>query len=147
MKSILTVCVGNICRSPVAEAILRAHLPDHSAASAGIGAVVGHDVDPTARAIAEAAGIDVGAHVARQFTREIGEQHDLILVLEAGHKREIERIAPELSGRVMRLTRWTGDADIPDPYRKSREFHEFVFALIQEATTAWVARLSPKTVE
>lgn len=147
MKSILTVCVGNICRSPVAEAILTAHLPDHTVASAGIGAVVGSDVDPTARAVAEAGGVKVGSHVARQFTREIGEQYDLILVLEAGHKREIERIAPELSGRIMRLSRWTGDADIPDPYRKSTEFHEYVFALIQEATTAWVSRLSPKNAE
>lgn len=147
MKSILTVCVGNICRSPVAEAILTAHLPDHTVASAGIGAVVGSDVDPTARAVAEAGGVKVGSHVARQFTREIGEQYDLILVLEAGHKREIERIALELSGRIMRLSRWTGDADIPDPYRKSMEFHEYVFALIQEATTAWVSRLSPKNAE
>lgn len=143
MKSVLTVCVGNICRSPVAEAILRERLPGYTIASAGIGAVVGSDVDPTARAVAEAAGVSVGDHVARQFTRDIGEQHDLILVLEGGHKREIERIAPALSGRVMRLTRWNGDADIPDPHRKSREFHEYVFALIEEATTAWVARLPP----
>lgn len=147
MKSVLTVCVGNICRSPIAEAILSADLTDITVASAGIGAVVGSDVDPTARAVAEAAGVVVKDHVARQFTREIGEQYDLILVLEAGHKREIERIAPELSGRVMRLSRWTGDTDIPDPYRKSREFHEHVFALIQEATTGWVSRLLPKKSE
>lgn len=147
MKRILTVCVGNICRSPVAAAILREHLPDHAVASAGIAAVVGHGVDPMACEVAEAAGVVLGEHEARQFTREIGEQHDLILVLEGGHKREIERIAPELSGRVMRLTRWNGDEDIPDPYRRSREFHENVFALIQEATMAWVSRLSPKKPE
>ena len=147
MKSVLTVCVGNICRSPVAAAILRDKLPDHAVTSAGIGAVVGSDVDETARAVAEAAGIPVGEHVARQFTREIGEKHDLILVLEGGHKREIERIAPELSGRVMRLSRWNGDEDIPDPYRKSREFHEYVYALIEEATMAWVSRLLPKEPE
>lgn len=147
MKSILTVCVGNICRSPVAAAILRERLPDYAVTSAGIGAVVGSDVDPTARAVAEAAGVVFDDHAARQFTREIGEKHDLILVLEGGHKREIERIAPELSGRVMRLTRWIGDEDIPDPYRKSREYHAYVYALIEEATTAWVSRLSPKKPE
>ena len=144
MKSILTVCVGNICRSPVAAAILRQNLPHLAVASAGIGAVVGSDVDPTAREVAEVAGVIVGEHAARQFTREIGEQHDLILVLEGGHKREIERIAPELSGRVMRLSRWNGDEDIPDPYRKSREYHEYVYALIEESTKAWVSRLSLK---
>jgi len=143
MKRILTVCVGNICRSPVAAAVLREHLPNYKVASAGIAAVVGSDVDPSAREAAEAAGVVVGEHAARQFTREIGEQYDLILVLEGGHKREIERIAPELSGRVMRLTRWNGDADIPDPYRRNTEFHTYVFALIEEAATAWVSRLSP----
>ncbi|MDB4240796.1 low molecular weight phosphotyrosine protein phosphatase [Yoonia sp.] len=144
---ILTVCVGNICRSPVAEAILSEKLPDYEVASAGIGALVGSDVDPVAREVAEAAGVVFGDHAARQFTRGIGEQHDLILVLEGGHKREIERIAPELSGRVMRLTRWNGDADIPDPYRKSKEYHEYVFTLIQEATAAWLSRLLPKKSE
>ena len=147
MQKILTVCVGNICRSPVAAALLRERLPDHEVSSSGIAAVVGHDVDPIAREVAEANGVIVGAHAARQFTREIGEQHDLILVLEGSHKREIERIAPALSGRVMRLGRWNGDADIPDPYRKSSEFHEYVFTLIQEATIAWVSRLSPSKPE
>ncbi|WP_400087428.1 low molecular weight phosphotyrosine protein phosphatase [Yoonia sp. R78084] len=147
MKRILTVCVGNICRSPIAAAILREHLPDHTVTSAGIAAVVGRGVDATAAEVAAAAGVADNAHVARQFTREIGEQHDVILVLEGGHKREIERIAPELSGRVMRLSRWSGDTDIPDPYRKSHEFHEYVFGLIQEASMAWVSRLSPKKPE
>jgi protein-tyrosine phosphatase len=144
MKSILTVCVGNICRSPVAEALLRARLPEHTVASAGTGAVVGHNIDPTARDVAQAAGVIMTEHSAKQFTCEIGEQYDLILVLEGGHKREIERIAPALSGRIMRLSHWTGDADIPDPYRMSREFHASVFTSIQKATTAWVARLSAK---
>ncbi|WP_342071507.1 low molecular weight protein-tyrosine-phosphatase [Yoonia algicola] len=147
MKRILTVCVGNICRSPVAAAILREHLPDHTVTSAGIAAVVGRGVDPTAAEVAAAEGVVDSDHVARQFTREIGEQNDLILVLEAGHKREIERIAPELSGRVMRLSRWNGDTDIPDPYRKSREYHAYVFGLIQEASLAWVSRLAPKKPE
>ena len=142
MKNLLVVCVGNICRSPVAAALLAADMPDFKVASAGIAAVVGKNVDPTAREVAEEAGVNIDEHVARQFTPEIGEQYDLILVLEAGHKREIERIAPQLSGRVMRLDRWTGDADIPDPYRRDRTVHESVFQRIREATAAWAARLS-----
>ena len=144
MQSILTVCVGNICRSPVAAALLRADLPDVHVSSAGIAALVGEDVDPTARQVAEAAGVILEPHRARQFTPAIGEQNDLILVLEAGHKREIERLAPQLSGRVMRLGRWTGDRDIPDPYLKPQAFHEDVFQQIREAATAWAHRLSPQ---
>lgn len=142
MNKILTVCVGNICRSPVAAALLRSQLPDHTIGSAGIAAVVGHDIDVTARTVAEAAGVVLADHKAQQFTRKIGEQYDLILVLEDGHKREIERIAPELSGRIMHMTHWTGSADIPDPYRRSKEFHMSVFDTIRAATEAWVSRLS-----
>lgn len=142
MTRILTVCVGNICRSPVAEALLRHSLPNAEVTSAGIAAVVGSDVDETARAVAEAAGVFVHPHQARQFTAEIGAQQDLILVLEAGHKHEITQLVPQLSGRIMRLGRWIGDIDIPDPYRKDRAYHEAVFQQIQEATTAWASRLA-----
>ncbi|SFS05215.1 low molecular weight protein-tyrosine-phosphatase [Yoonia litorea] len=141
MQRLLTVCVGNICRSPIAAALLRADLPHYTVSSAGIAAVVGNDVDEHARRVAEDAGVAVGEHSARQFTKEIAAENDLILVLEGGHRREVEKIVPGISGRVMRLSRWTGDGDIPDPYRRSIEFHQAVFAQIQEATQAWAARL------
>ncbi len=144
MQRLLTVCVGNICRSPVAAALLRMNLPDHEVSSAGIGAVVGQDVDPTARSIAEANGVALPKHAARQFTKQIGNENDLILVLEAGHKREIERTTPQLSGRIMLLGHWIGGQDIPDPYRRSEEFHRIVFGQIKEAAEAWAERLSKR---
>ena len=115
MQRILTVCVGNICRSPVASALLSQALPEHAVSSAGIAAVVGHDVDATARQVAEAHEVMLPRHQARQFTKAIGEASDLILVLEVGHKREIERNAPQLSGRTFLLSHWTGGKDIADP--------------------------------
>jgi len=142
MQRLLTVCVGNICRSPVAEALLQQALPSCSVASAGISAVVGSDIDQTARAVAEANGVSLDQHRARQFTNEIGGTSDLILVLEAGHRREIARLAPQLSGRTFLLSHWNGGQDIPDPYRRSRDFHERVFAQIDDAVASWAKRLS-----
>jgi len=142
MQRILTVCVGNICRSPVAEALLQAALPEHRVGSAGIGAVVGSDVDPTARKVAESSGVVLRVHQARQFTKNIGARHDLILVFEAGHKRQIERIAPEFSGKTFLLSHWTDAKDIPDPHRKSEEFHQIVYTQTREASAAWAQRLS-----
>lgn len=142
MQRILTVCIGNICRSPIAAAMLQQALPHAAVSSAGIAAVVGKDVDETARAVAEANGMTLPRHEARQFTHEIGGTNDLILVLEAGHKREIARIAPQLLGRTFLLSHWSGGEDIPDPYRRSQDFHEIVFAQIHDATSGWAQRLS-----
>lgn len=145
--SVLVVCVGNICRSPVGERLLAARLRDRGSAiavsSAGIGALVGHGADETAAAVAAEHGIDLAGHVARQFSRELGAAHDLILTMEPGHRREIIAAAPDLSGKVMLFDHWQGGKGIADPYRHSRQFHEEVFALIDRAGSAWAARLVP----
>ena len=144
-KSVLVVCVGNICRSPVGERILAARLAAKGSAitvsSAGIGALGGHAADETAAAVALENGISLEGHVARQFNRALGQAHDLILVLEPGHKAEITRMAPDLSGKVMLLDHWLGGKGIADPYRQSRRFHEEIFAKISAAADAWAAKL------
>ena len=141
VHAVLVVCVGNICRSPVAAALLQDRLPSVTVQSAGLAAVVGADVDPTARAAALAAGTSIPPHRARQFAPELGQRADLILVLEGAHKRAIVARSPALSGRVMRLGRWIGDTDIPDPFRKGRPFHDQVFRQMQKAVDGWAVRL------
>ena len=147
--SILVVCVGNICRSPLGERLLAAKLAerglDIAVTSAGIAALAGHDADPDATAVATARNVSLDGHVARQFSHEIGSSHALILVMEAGHKREIVKNAPDLSGRIMLFDQWTGAVGIPDPYRRSTTFHEEVFAQVEKAATAWVDKLEKST--
>lgn len=144
VSSILVVCVGNICRSPLGERVLASLLPDCVVTSAGIGAVVGAEADETATEVARAHGISLDGHVARQFTAEIGSRADLILVMEAGHKREIVRIAPQISGRVMLFDHWIGAKGIPDPYRRSREYHEIVHSNVIHAAQSWADKLVRK---
>jgi len=142
MKSVLVVCVGNICRSPVGERLLRAHLSADGVQvdSAGLAAVVGHGADATATEVAADNGVSLDGHVARQFTADLGAGYELILVMEPGHKAEVTRRAPHLSGRTMLFDQWTGAKGIEDPYRRSRAVHEAVFARISESATAWIAR-------
>lgn len=143
-KRILVVCTGNICRSPVAEAMLRRALPNKQLSSAGLGAVVGHGVEPTARELAEADGLDVSDHVARQLTREMLQAAELILVMSDGQRRAVADLAPAALGKTMTLGKWLDDGkgrDIPDPYRKSREAFEHVHELLSKATDAWAKRL------
>ncbi len=145
LKSVLVVCVGNICRSPLGERMLQDALQGSgiTVASCGIAAVVGHGADATAATVAAEAGVTLDGHVARQFTPEIGKAHDLILVMEPGHKREIARLSPELSGRIMLFDHWTGGTGIADPYRQPRAFHEDVHARLAAAADAWAAKLAP----
>lgn len=140
-QRVLVVCVGNICRSPVGEALLRRHAPGLTVASAGIGALVGHGADEDAAAVAGEHDLSLEGHVARQFTPDLAAGYDLILVMEPGHRREIVRVAPHLSGKTMLFDAWTGQRGIPDPYRKSRAFHETVYREIEVAAEAWAAKL------
>lgn len=142
IRSILVVCVGNICRSPLGERVLRVRLPDVTVTSAGIAALVGEPADATAREVGAARGVSLDGHVARQFTADIGASADLILAMEPGHRREISRIAPHLAGRTMLFDQWSGAGGIPDPYRRPRDFHEAVFKRVSEAADAWAMRLT-----
>lgn len=143
-RSVLVVCVGNICRSPLGERLLAAKLPELTVGSAGIGALIGHPADETMSAVAAAAGISLAGHRARQFTAPLGAGFDLILAMELGHRRAIQSQAPQLSGRVMLFDQWTGRRGIADPYRQKTAFHEQIFTEISAAADAWAARLAPK---
>lgn len=138
--SILVVCVGNICRSPTAERLLKQALPHKIISSAGVSALAGHAADEMATVVASQNGLSLEGHIARQLTRELCQQHDLILVMEQKHIDAVTRIAPEVRGKTMLYGHWI-KRDIPDPYRQSREAFEFTYDLLADATQAWAQRL------
>lgn len=144
ISTVLVVCVGNICRSPLGERILQAALPGVTVTSAGIGALVGQGADPLAAEVAAERGLSLDGHVARQFTPEMGAAQDLILVMEPGHKEALTRLAPALSGRVMLFDQWTGARGVADPYQRSREFHAAIHDEIAAAAAGWARRLGAR---
>ncbi len=132
---ILIVCVGNICRSPMAEGLLRAELSrvgkgGIEVASAGLGAVVGAGADPIAVELMRERGIDVTGHVARQLTGELLRPYELVLCMEKWQVRDVERLAPAARGKVFRIGHW-GEFDVPDPHGHSREMFVEVLRLIE----------------
>lgn len=145
VRSILVVCVGNVCRSPIGERVLVSKLKDLDllidVSSAGLGALVGHAADKTAAIVAATNGISLDGHRARQFSRELGVKTDLIIVMEQRHRHEIIQTNPDLSGKVMLFDHWLGAKGIIDPYGRSQQFHEETFAKIDEASSAWIDRL------
>ncbi|MGR2738764.1 low molecular weight protein-tyrosine-phosphatase [Billgrantia sp. Q4P2] len=145
IRSILVVCRGNVCRSPVAAAMLQQRLPHCRVSSAGLTALVGQGVEPSARALAEAAGLDVSGHLARQLVLQHLASADLVLVMSDEQRRLVAERWPQAIGKVMRLGHWLaqGDGcDIPDPYRRSLEAFQRTHRLLDEASNEWVHRLS-----
>lgn len=135
--SILVVCVGNICRSPTGERLLQKYLPEKKITSAGIAALVGKGADASAEEIARKNSISLENHKARQLTRDICYDNDLILVMEKVHIDLVCKIAPEARGKVMLFGHWIDQKEVSDPYRKSREAFEFVFKILDEASQGW----------
>lgn len=145
--SILVVCVGNICRSPTGERLLRARLPGRVVESAGLAAVAGHPADPQAVAVAAEEGLSLEGHVARQFTAALAAPFGLILVMEAAHRQQIGRAAPQLLGRTMLFDHWSGADGIADPFQRPRAAYEAAFLRLREAADAWALRLRERTPE
>lgn len=142
-KRILVVCIGNICRSPTAECLLRERLGngDVDVSSAGLSALVGEPMEPTAMELLREHGVDGSSHRGRQVTGELLRQSDLILTMEKSHSTTIMRNAPEVSGKVFLLGKWQSDTDIPDPYRQPRHAFVHAYKLIDRGVSDWLPYL------
>ena len=142
-KSILVVCTGNICRSPIGERLLRQHLPDRHIASAGIYGLEGCPADDSARRRPAAWDLprrSCGAPADTQSDagiRSYPGDGAGTSSLHCGHGAGEQ-------GKVAAFGQWLEPQDIPDPYRKSREAFEYVFGLLGKASREWARRLGQK---
>jgi protein-tyrosine phosphatase len=113
MASIIVVCSGNICRSPVAEGLLRrgvlrrfgADAPDVS--SAGTIGLEGSAATPESVQAAAERGVDISTHVARRLTDAMVQQADLVVCMAAEHRAEIEQRVPTAIDRTFTLKELT----------------------------------------
>lgn len=143
MYRILIVCVGNICRSPMAEAVLRAHLGgDAYVRSAGLAARVGAGVYPMAAELLKENGLGLDCHCARQVDLRMLAEADLILAMEHRQLRALTAIAPPLRDRMHLLGRWKGMREIRDPCGRPHEDFARTFEIIDASARAWRDRMS-----
>ncbi|MBF1801814.1 low molecular weight protein-tyrosine-phosphatase [Alloalcanivorax profundimaris] len=140
-ERILVVCDGNICRSPTVAAMLQAARPEKTVASAGLVGLEGHDMDATAREVAQANGLTCPPHKARKLESLHCREAELILVMEARQRDRIIQRFPEASGKTFLLSHWNGGQDIPDPYRRGREVFERIYPMMSQAVEGWLRKV------
>ena len=143
ISSILTVCTGNICRSPLAEYRFKELLEDKEilVSSAGVNALVGQPADGSAQVIAEENGLDLKAHKGQALTEYIVQENELIFVMENAHKRLICDLYPFSTGKVFLLGKWLDDPEIIDPYKKSIDMFRAIYEKIDQSCRKWIPYL------
>lgn len=136
INNVLMVCIGNICRSPTAEYLLKHECPDLKVHSAGISALVNHPADEKAQHCMDIQGISMAEHRARQLNATLLKEADLILVMSHNQQSHIEKTWPFAKGKIFRLGHWQ-NCNIADPYQHDQAFFDQTFQLIQQCIKDW----------
>ncbi|WP_277182535.1 low molecular weight protein-tyrosine-phosphatase [Caballeronia sp. BR00000012568055] len=143
--SVLIVCHANICRSPTAERLFRAHTEKRGArpiefTSAGLYAHEGDDIDPTMQRLLAEQGLDASGHRSRRFDRHMARQAELILVPERKQIDTISKLVPTTRGKVHLLGKWE-DSEVADPYGNEEAVYRESFGLIERLVLGWLNKI------
>ena len=133
MKTILVVCTGNICRSPLVTGFIQAQIDGYGVEdevcvkSAGIFAVVGSSASKHSVDILAEMDIDITHHIARTIDIDDIEEADLILVMEESQRRSLFHLAPQYLHKVLLFNELIDrHDDVRDPYGQDRAAYEAI---------------------
>ena len=150
-KKILLVCLGNICRSPMAEGLLREMAKQRGlhirTDSAGTGnSHIGQAPDPRAQTEMRRHGININDLRARQFNRSDFERFDLLLAMDQQNLKDMQRLAPspELAAKAHLMLDWSTDrkgGNVPDPWFGGSEGFGPVHNMLKDAVSSLLDEL------
>lgn len=140
IRSILVVCIGNTCRSPMAQCLLQRALPMCEIKSAGLAPPVGAAAHPRAISLMAREGHELRGHRAQTVDAALIRWADLVLVMDLEQRDEVERRFPEARGRVYRIGEFI-QADVPDPFGCSQNMFAIALGLIKKGIESWSVRI------
>ena len=148
MSSILFVCSGNVCRSPMAAGLMRKKLTNehlesqHRVFSAGIWALDGNPASENARAVMAERNVDILDHIAHTVTANDVAEADLILVMSQEHATVLRHTWPQYDWKVHRLAEMSGRRkDINDPYGRPIDAYRECADILSETIDRGFARI------
>lgn len=144
-KSVLVVCIGNICRSPVLEGLLK-HYSDKyqlglTVASAGVHAMVGDHPQPYSQELARQHGVDISGYYAEQITQEMVDQYEIIIALDEIIRKDLLQRYPYAAGKIKKLGFLNNNMDIDDPYKKDKTAFVQMYADIELCLQSWLEKI------
>jgi protein-tyrosine-phosphatase len=152
MIRVVFVCTANICRSPMAEGLLKHHWNDPGrtgrikVSSMGIQMIDHQPASEHAVKVCAENGVDISAHRSRGLQPEELKQADLILTMEPFHQKHLQLLAPAIKGKVFLLTRWPQENPfrqaIPDPIGRSLRTYRKIFKVIDTHVQRITAHLT-----
>ena len=154
VKSMLFVCLGNICRSPFAELIARRRLAERGVqvlcASAGINPRQGDRSPADACRAASSFGISLDVHIAQPLTAELLDAHDAVIVMEASQLEQLARMYPHARHRLLLLPLFEADEvtsayeryNIEDPFSQPLAAFEACYRRIDRAVSKMLTAMN-----
>ena len=148
-RNVLIVCHANVCRSPAAEMLFRAHAGKLAGKqpgrkiefrSAGLFAEDGRNIDPTMYRLLAERDVDPSGHSARRLDESMARAAELILVPERKQIAAIEKMAPHTRGKVHLLGKWE-DSEVADPYGGHETAYRESFGLIERLVQGWLNKI------
>lgn len=147
--NVLMVCLGNICRSPLAEGLLQQKVNPENVGvdSAGTSNYhVGEAPDPRSIAVAKKYNLDISEQIGRQFQEEDFVKFDHIFVMDESNYRDVLALAPQEEDRskvhlILNTLFPEENRNVPDPYQGGTQGFEDVYQLLEEATSCVAEKL------
>jgi protein-tyrosine phosphatase len=148
VRTVLFVCKGNICRSPLAavyfEGLLKKEASSLTVRSAGLETTPGKPAHPNAKLIGIEYGLSLDVHATTHLHAELVNQSDLIVVMEIAQKRRIHSLYPHAKGKVVLLGAFdpNGPLEVADPYSGTTEDFRICLHQIRRCCDNLLSRLN-----